>query len=356
MKNRIKTYSRVLLLPLLILAGCDSLLDVEPKQSVSGDQALQGAENVESVLIGAYDSFSDDDLMGGNTAVIAELFAHDENTPEINFSGTFQTLRQIFNKSVQNTNGQVQSTYNRGYITINLANIVLANLDQIEDQATKDRIQGEALFIRGTTFFELVKLFALPYSAGSTDTNPGIQLVTEPEEDYANIRMIDRSSVEATYDQIISDLTTARDLLPLSNGSFATTYAASAMLSRVYLQQADYQNAATEANRVIQSFEYSLVTDYEDVFNNSNNNTTEDIFAIQVSDQDGANDLNLYFASEENSGRGDINILDAHTNLYEAGDDRLDLFYFDVSGDNSTPRRTGKWMNQYGNINHYPIS
>lgn len=351
MKNRIKTYSRVLLLPLLILAGCDSLLDVEPKQSVSGDQALQGAENVESVLIGAYDSFSDDDLMGGNTAVIAELFAHDENTPEINFSGTFQTLRQIFNKSVQNTNGQVQSTYNRGYITINLANIVLANLDQIEDQATKDRIQGEALFIRGTTFFELVKLFALPYSAGSTDTNPGIQLVTEPEEDYANIRMIDRSSVEATYDQIISDLTTARDLLPLSNGSLASTYAASAMLSRVYLQQADYQNAATEANRVIQSFEYSLVSDYEDVFNNSNNNTTEDIFAIQVSDQDGANDLNLYFASEENSGRGDINILDAHTNLYEAGDDRLDLFYFDVSGDNSTPRRTGKWMNQYGNIN-----
>ncbi|CAN0245734.1 unnamed protein product, partial [Chrysoparadoxa australica] len=172
MKNKIKTYSRVLLLPLLILAGCDSLLDVEPKQSVSGDQALQGAENVESVLIGAYDSFSDDDLMGGNTAVIAELFAHDENTPEINFSGTFQTLRQIFNKSVQNTNGQVQSTYNRGYITINLANIVLANLDQIEDQATKDRIQGEALFIRGTTFVELVKLFSLRYSALSTHSNP----------------------------------------------------------------------------------------------------------------------------------------------------------------------------------------
>lgn len=343
----------IITITLLMATNCDNLLDIEPKQSVSEETALANADNIEAILVGAYDSIGDDDFLGGGLATAAELLANNDITnsanSEIGFSGTFQTLRQIFNKQIQNTNGQISATYNRAYITVNLANIVLANLDKIEDETTRQQIQGEALFIRGLVFFEMVKMFAIPYSAGNTNANPGIQIVTEPEEDYSNIRFISRSSVEDTYQQIISDLTTAKSLMVPTNGVFAGSLAASAVLSRVYLQLGDYENAAIEANTVIESGEYQLVNDYSDAFNNSNVNTSEDIFAMQVSDQDGANDLNLYFASEDQGGRGDIDITQLHIDLYDTADERLGLFY-------GNPLRTGKWQNQFGNVNIIRLS
>ncbi|WP_185957357.1 RagB/SusD family nutrient uptake outer membrane protein [Gracilimonas mengyeensis] len=344
-------------LTLFIATSCDSLLDIEPTQEVSEEAALASSENIQSILIGAYNSIADDDFLGGGLATEAELLSHDSADPEINFTGTFQTLRQIYNKQVQTTNGQIEATYNRAYITVNLTNIVLANLDKIEDEAVRQQVQGEALFLRGLTFFEMVKMYAAPYSAGNTGSNPGIQIVTEPEEDYANIRMIGRSSVEDTYQQILSDLTTAKSLMAPTNGVFAGSLTASAVLSRVYLQMGDYENAAIEASTVIESGAYSLVSDYSAAFNNSNVNTSEDIFAIQVSDQDGANDLNLYFAAESAGGRGDIDITPAHIALYEEGDARLDLFYYDdPSAPETSPLRTGKWRNQYGNVNVIRLS
>ncbi len=58
--------------------------------------------------------------------------------------------------------------------------------------------------------------------------------------------------------------------------------------------------------------------------------------------------MNTFFASADFSGRGDIYIEPAHFDRYETGDERLDLFYDD--------ERTGKWNNQYGNINIVRLS
>jgi hypothetical protein len=115
--------------------------------------------------------------------------------------------------------------------------------------------------------------------------------------------------------------------------------------------QNDYPNAAIEANRVIQSGEFELVSSYADNFNNSartfdsrddnENATTEDVFSVQVTTQSGVNDMFTFFSS---SGRGDIYVEQAHLDLYDqANDDRYALFYDD--------ERTGKWENQFGNVN-----
>jgi hypothetical protein len=53
--------------------------------------------------------------------------------------------------------------------------------------------------------------------------------------------------------------------------------------------------------------------------------------------------MNTYFASSDFGGRGDIYIELAHFELYEPNDDRLNLFY--------DGERTGKWNNQFGNVN-----
>src|SRR5690606_30989923 len=93
---------------------------------------------------------------------------------------------------------------------------------------------------------------------------------------------VTRATVEEAYQQVLSDLTTAESLLPESNGFFATKAAASAMLSRVYLQMERFADARDAAHRAITSSGKSLNGTYEAAFNNMQN-SVEDIFAIQVS-------------------------------------------------------------------------
>jgi hypothetical protein len=145
---------------------------------------------------------------------------------------------------------------------------------------------------------------------------------------------------------VITDLQAAASKLPEENDVYASRGAANALLARVYLQKGDYANARDAANTVINSGIYSLQSTYAKVFNNDNN-TSEDIFATQITPQDYHSSMTEFFSTEDYGGRdGDIEILDGHLNLYSAGDKRFDLFY---NGNGSI--ECGKWNNQYGVVN-----
>ena len=111
-------------------------------------------------------------------------------------------------------------------------------------------------------------------------------------------------------------------------------------------RKGEYASARDAANAVIVSGAYSLQTSYSDVFNNDNN-TSEDIFATQITPQDRFSAMTEYFSIPEYGGRdGDIDILTGHLDLYPAGDERRDLFFV-----GNGAFRCGKWNNQYGVIN-----
>jgi hypothetical protein len=151
--------------------------------------------------------------------------------------------------------------------------------------------------------------------------------------------------VEQIYQQVISDLTEAESLMSDDNDPYATKSAAAAILSRVYLGMGDFANARDAADRVIQSGKFELTAAYEDAFNNASN-STEDIFAMQVNDQDGTNDMQLYCSIPDYGGRdGDVQIEQKHLDLYEDGDARLDMFY-----EGNGAIRTGKWKLQFKNV------
>jgi hypothetical protein len=330
----------------LMVWGCENALDTQPKQSISEDIALNNSDNVEAVLFGAYDNLGDYDQYGGQLYMLPDLMAVGQ---EANWTGTFEQPGQIYRTNIQVDNSFVADAWLDGFATINVANNVLSALDVVE-AAEQDRVEGEAKFIRAITYFQLVRLFAKDYNDGDPTQNLGVPLKLEPTRAIGEDAQIPRNTVQQIYDQVISDLTDAKNLLGVESSGYvyADTYAASAFLSRVYMQQGEYGNARTEANRVISdaSSPYSLVETYADIFNNSNVNTTEDIFAMQVTSQDGTNSLQTFYASQDNGGRGDIEIQQAHLDLYEAGDERLDFFY-----DDGGETRTGKWSNQYGNVN-----
>ena len=341
-KNIYKAQLRLMIVASLVLFfGCDGQLDVDPQQSIDESIALITSANVEAALVGAYDALGERDVYAGELFRDSELLA---DSGEVLWQGTFLDPRQFFRKALQVDNTNVTEAWLEMYEAIDRANNVLSALDVV-DPGIVNRVEGEAKFIRGTVYFELVKVFAKTWQDGDPGSNPGVPIVLEPTGLITEENNVPRSTVAEVYQQVINDLTDAASLLPATNGFFATTNAASAMLSRVYLMQGDYAAAAAAADRVIQSGQYDLVAEYADAFNNASN-TDEDILAMQVSSQDGENRMNTFFAPAEDSGRGDIPILDAHLALYEVGDERLDLFYV-VDGETWT----GKWADQFGIVN-----
>lgn len=339
--NKLNIYI-ILLAATFMLCSCDGILDTEPKQEISEGLALDTPDNVKAVLVGAYNQLGDGDVWGGLMQMQPDLLA-DEG--DVNWTGTYEQPRQIFLKEIQANNSFVADAWLDAYATINTVNGVLSAIDVVNEE-DRGRVQGEALFIRGSLYFELARLFGKAWNDGDPSGNLAVPLVTTYTTSIGEESEIPRNTVQEVYSQAISDLTEAKNLLPETNDMYATTYAASAILARIYLQQGNYSSAAEEANRVIESGEFALVPSYADIFNNVNTNTSEDIFAMQVTTQDGANSLNTFYASEANAGRGDIEIQDQHLNKYESGDERLDLFYTDEEG-----TRSGKWQEQYGNVN-----
>jgi starch-binding outer membrane protein, SusD/RagB family len=340
MKNKLIITSFLIM---AILSGCTKKLDTVPTQSISEDDALKTSTDVQVALVGAYSDMGDRDVYGGRVFVAPDLLG-DFN--EINWSGTFQGMTQIKNKAIPVDNLFTTNTWLDSYRAINDVNNVLSALSVVTANQ-KDRVEGEAKFIRGSLYFDLVRLFAKAWNDGTPANNPGVPIVLTPTRGISDADKKARNKVSEVYEQVIKDLTDAEAKLPVTNGFFATKYSAAAMLARVYLQKGDYTNAAQAANRVIASAKYSLRPNYEDAFPYTGapvaiSNTSEDVFAIQVNATQGFNGFNEFYST---TSRGDISIKDAHLNLYESNDKRENLFYVDGGS-----VYCGKFENTYGNV------
>jgi tetratricopeptide (TPR) repeat protein len=325
-----------------IFTGCDKYLNLEPSQSISENIALTSDENVKHVLTGAYSEFAYPGIYGGNIIRNAELLG---GNGEIQWVGTYIDPRQIFNKTMIATNSEAGVQWEDSYEVINTVNNILGALAVVND-ADRDRVEGESLFLRGLMYFDLVRFFADQYQFNTTNTQFGVPLVLTPTQGITASSFVTRNTVDEVYTQVIADLTMAASKLPQDNDVYASSGAANALLARVYLQKGDYAKARDAANTVISSGVYTLMPSYADVFNNDNN-TTEDIFATQITPQDRFSSLTEFFSVPEFGGRdGDIDILDAHLNLYSDADQRKALFFIGNGAE-----RCGKWNNQFGVIN-----
>jgi hypothetical protein len=347
--NNMKRNIIILSVVSLLAASCDKKIELFPYQSVAEEVALTSDANVKKVLNGTYDGASSGNLYGGNVLLFSELLAAND---EIRWEGTFNQPDEIWQKAMITTNSFVRDTWLSAYDVINRANNILSAIS-IVATADQNRVKGEALYLRACMYFELVKLYAKPYSAGSVTTNLGVPLVLTPTRGIDESSKVPRSTVEQTFTQILADFNEAESLLPSVNpGSnattrmvFATKAAAAAMLSRVYLQMENYPGARDAANRAITEATAngrSLSATYSGAFNNTVN-SAEYLFATQVSSLDGVNNMHLYWSIPAFGGRdGDVSIQPSHLALYNPSDTRLAMFYTGA-GD----VRSGKWQQQY---------
>ena len=327
----------------LLFTSCDRELDIDSEQGISTETAISTPEGIQQILIGAYKNTGDGDLFGGDVQIYGDLLADDGY---LYWWGTYAELGHIYEKSIISDNVYVRDTWARAYKVINATNVVLENLSVVKDEDDKKRIEGEAKFLRALNYFELVRFFGKQYEAGKNNTQLGVPIVLKTTSDFNGDLSVARNSVEEVYTQVVKDLKEAITNLPSENSYYADTYSAQALLSRVYLQKGDYTNARDLANDVIENSGKSLMPNYKDAFNTSEN-ISEDLFAMQVTSQSGENDLITFYADEAQGGRGgDITLTEDFLGLFEPDDVRGSFYYYNYYDD----VLTSKYTNQYGNI------
>jgi hypothetical protein len=339
----------------MIAIGCEKKLDVQPFQTLSEDKALLTESDVSGTLVGAYDAVSSAAAYGGDMMILNDLIG---NRTNINFRGTFQALTEAYNTSMISTNSFAAATWSSAYNTINVANNVLENTSKVTSSATrKNSVEGQALFLRASMYFELLKLYAKPFTdSASPSTNLGVPLVlTATKAPITDADYKPRATVKAVYDQIVADLIKAESLMPSTNTKFATKWAAAAQLSRVYLMLGNYTEAAAAANRVIVGSGKTLTAEFRNnwftYINFGGVTPNEYVFYIKVTNQDGANSFNTYYgaplgAFPGSAGRRDMRIQNAHLNIYEAADLRRAFF----TGTSGTTRYTLKHLDRFGDV------
>jgi len=327
----------------LLVTACADRLNVDPTQSIEAGQALATGQDVQITLTGTYAALGDVNLYGGGIQYIGELLG---NSRDVVFGGTFATLDEIYRQTVTTTNTVTRDLWLDSYTTINRANNVLSALDKVSE-ANRGNIEGQARFIRASLYFELVKLFGKSWNDGDPTQNPGVPVILTPTGSIGSDSYVSRNTVAEVYAQVLDDLTKAEAMLPATqtNGNgFATKGAAAAILARVYLQQQKFAEARDAANRVITSGNYSLAPTYAAVFNDASS-TSEMIFKLVVTDQIGTNDLNTFYASANNQGRGDIRIQPQYRQLFGTTDTRGQ--FFNTANQNTF---TSKFNDRYGDV------
>ncbi|PKB16474.1 RagB/SusD family nutrient uptake outer membrane protein [Flavobacterium sp. 5] len=273
MKYNILSYTALFFSLSVLTTSCvqdEDLVQTDPNLETTGsfwktdDDAMQGLNATYAALVtdGAYQR---------STPLCLDLKADDSHS-----NSPWGAMLNVgkFNSDVYNFDiyGWAYETY---FIGINRANQVLSRVPNIDmaDSQLKNRILGQAYFLRGLYLFHAVNMFK------------NVPVPTEPAAFYAQ-----KSNAEG-WAQVIADFTAAAELLPVSYDGVtgldagvkgrATKGAALGYLGKAYLFTKDFENAKVAFKKVIDLGHYSLMPNYRDNFTEAKENNDESLFEVQ---------------------------------------------------------------------------
>lgn len=335
-----KIYKYILILGIIISASSCSKLDLSPSTSLPTDVAISDISSAKAALAGAYNLMQPKEYYGRNMFITTELGADNVYVSQQNSSRFFTSYRRNYNT----TDEDVTNLWNDMYRVILAANNIINRIDAIPgSQADKDLIKGQALFIRALVYFDLSKLFAKPYNQGN-GTQLGVPIVLKFQEATPP-----RNTLAEVYKQIIDDLKSAITLLnntTVKDKFTASKYAASALLSRIYLYKEDNANAITEATTVINAG-YTLTPTASLANFYSTTGTAEEIFTLKFTPNQttGSDDLgNMYLEA----GYGDVRVSPDLINIFDTNNDERYKKFISFFSTSSSEYQNNKFTGQDG--------
>jgi starch-binding outer membrane protein, SusD/RagB family len=283
MKNIVKLIS--LSLALLVASGCEKqLLEQKPQSFISPDSFYANESEALAAVTACYDR------MGNYTGMYPFRYQLMANLPtdDLVFARAAGTLVIINTFTYDPSLRELQSVWQEFYQMIQYCNYAIDRIPntQMSNTALKNRLIGEARFIRALGYLELVRLFG------------DLPLVITPTTGFDGLK-IPRTPAQKVYEQIIEDLKFAETNLSATytgtNIGRATIGAAKGLMAKTYLTMASpgtqgiadkakyWQLAADKCKEVIDLNRYTLQTTYAGIFANNNENNSEVLFDVQFS-------------------------------------------------------------------------
>lgn len=268
----IKLQSQRFLFLLIILGSftftsCKKAVELEPVGNATIAPPIHNDADVAANLNLGYQSLADDNYYGGSLQIFSELLADRLDGSQLggNYLGIYTRNTNIFNFDNSTFYALIHKVIFQSNLTLDFLSVANAS--------NKARYEGEAKFLRALAYFDLVRMYAHPYTVADAATLPGIPLRLNSAR-----QEVKRSTVAESYAQIIKDLKDAETLLPASNSVYATKWAAKAILAKVYFQMNDFVNAYAYANDVIANGGFGFDTNYRRRFSAAG--TPETVFGL----------------------------------------------------------------------------
>lgn len=287
--------------------GCEDFIDTQSTTQITDDVVIVDEESAEQVLLGAYSAIQAANAYSNQTIANPGVLSD-----ELIHSGSFPTVNQMDVNDIQPDNVTLQGFWQAYYTGVFITNVILERVETIViDPGAKDRIIGQAKYLRALMLFDLAKMYG------------DIPIPTTTS--LSELSVITRSPISEVYTFLISELNQAATLLDdVDYGTEgrdqedrvrAGEWAVKALLARVYLYSDDKVNAGNIANDVIVNGGYTLAAPYSSVFNG---NSSETIFEVFSSVND-ANGIAFWFRT---SGRYEYAPSPQMIAAFEASDSR----------------------------------
>jgi hypothetical protein len=320
---------------ILLSLSCKKLIEVNgPVTSINGANVYADDATAISVLTGIYTDLSQNSPYGSNGFTTLSAYCG-LSSDELSLYGKASSNDiACYTNALSVSNSSTVNFWSKIYRYIYFTNAAIEGLSNSTSltPVVKQQLMGEAKFMRAFCYFYLINLYGdVPLAISS---------------DYAVNAVLARSSKVEVYQQMISDLKEAKDLLSSNyvDGSIIKSStkrvrpnksAAAALLSRTYLFSGDYVNAEEEATVVIDnSVLYSLAT-----LNNVFLNSSEAIWQLQpVYAGWNTEDAKLFNLSSSPLGLNashPVYLSSFLINAFEAGDNRKTSWtnsYLDITG------------------------
>ena len=240
----------VSIISFLICTACESFTEVDtPQSQLTTAAVFENAATANGAITDIYARIREEGMVNGSFSGLSSLMSN--YSDEMQFFGSSEEIKQFNNHTILPSNILVLSLWNASCSEIYATNLLLEGLKKSIsiDLVDKERLTGEALFLRAFIHFNLVNVFGdIPYITTT---------------DYLKNTHIQKLSQEKVWQHIIEDLIQAEKLLPqdypTSERVRANKTVVTAMLARVYLYKKDWTNAAVKATAVIENPTYVWV-------------------------------------------------------------------------------------------------
>ncbi len=280
-------YAVAILFFIITFSSC--IKDVTPSDSITTGTLTSTTEGLTNAVNGAYALFKDHVMFNGtaddNNMYLRQYFQLSDFASDDIVCSQVTEDQLFYSFSLDHSPTQTNTRY-FWYISYKIISDCNTVIEAVEkeptDDPTRKQLLGECYFLRAFAHFNLVKLFARPYTQDKS--SPGIILRTSTSDPSVKAR----STVEEVYAQIVADALKAEDLMDASRGvQYASKEAAEALLSRAYLYMDDDKDAADYATKVINSGRFELTTKstFPQLFTNATG-ASETIFCVAFTDKE----------------------------------------------------------------------